>query len=885
MPVRAAEASLIAGTLISRYRVERLLSAGGMGEVYHAVDTSLGRKVALKVLPQSRANDAERVRRFIREAEAASALNHPAIVTVYDSGAATVDGEAVHFLAMELIDGETLAVWSRSTRDLRRKLEVLAGAADGLSRAHADGIVHRDLKPDNIMIARGGYPKILDFGIAKLTERAASNEHLTGETAPEMILGTAAYMSPEQATGRPVDPRSDVFSFGCVMFESLTGKAPFRRATSVETMNAILHEPTPPMRGLPRDVERVVRRCLAKDADERYQSIRDVALDLRELARELEQARAPIRPSRRTWIALLSIALMAFALGIVAHKLHIAEVPRTVPARVMPASNPLQMVRVTDTGKVSVGAISPDGKYLVYATREGARSTLWTKQIATGTHVRITPPSDIYFSHLAVSPDGNYVFYAAATHKEPNVVDLFMVPSFGGEPRKVAADMETVFAISPDAKRVAFRRFNAFERFHVLTVAEIESGRERVLLRKGYPEAIGSLAWTPDGRSITFTNYLNAPKREIQILQTDVASSKITNLNLLKRFTGGDWGGVGSLTWLPDGSGLLMTVSSQRQPAQLWFVPRDSGDPKKITSDLASYYGISVTNDAKAIVVQRGEASSNIWRVSFGSGKAEPLTTGIGVRYGAGGARWLNADTVIFTDEVDGRPILAAMPVAGGERRPLMRSNLSVWEPSVSPDGRKITFLSDTSGSVEVWVANADGSDPRQVSSNGRSVSASFFPDGESVAYIASTKQQRAFRQSVTGGEPVQLTDRPTNMLSVSPDGKQLLCRLRSTDANAPLWRTAVLPIGGEPRYYSVPRFGGPNNLQWMRDGRRFAFIDSKDGVANLWVQDLAGGEPRQLTSFDSGQIWAYNVSADGREAVLSRGDPVNDLVLITDFR
>ena len=875
MPARAAAASLAAGTMVARYRVERPIGVGGMGEVYAATDTTLGRRVALKILPQSRATDAERVRRFIREAEAASALNHPAIVAVYDSGTTTVDGDTLHFVAMELVEGETLATWSRATRDLRRKLELLAGVADGLSRAHADGIVHRDLKPDNIMVAKGGYPKILDFGIAKLTERAATNGE--NDTAPEAILGTAGYMSPEQAAGRLVDPRSDVFSFGCVMYDALTGRAPFRRANSVETMHAILHDDPPPTTGLPREVDRVLRRCLAKDPEERYQSIRDVALDLRSIARDLDLAPAAPSP-RRLWPYALLVVLLVAASSIATYLL-----TRAKPG----AEKPMHMERVTNTGQVVTGAISPDGKYLVYATREGALQTLWTKQIATGTHVRVLPPAEVYFSGMAVSAGGDYAFYSAATRAEPNVVDVFQVPILGGEPRLVAKDMESVFAVSPDGKQIAFRRFNAFERDWVLTVADIDSGAERVLLRKRYPEQIAAVTWAPDGKRVTFVNFLQAPKPEVQFLNADVTTGALSHVPFARDGIAKGWGGVGSITWVPDGSGLLVSASGLRQPAQIWFVPAGGGEPHKVTSDISSYYSISLTHDGQTLVAERGEASVNVWRVALHERPAQPqaLTTGIGVRYGTGGVRWMPDGSIGFVAWEDGKPVLEAVDGPGQPRRRLLRSR-PVWHPVISSDGSRLAFLGGGPGSVEIWTANLDGSEVKQLTNGARPLMPAFYPDGRTVAYVASNKQQRVFRQSIDGGEPVQVTDRPTNMISVSPDGKHLLCRLRSTDPKTALWRTAVVPLaGGAPRFYDVPRYGGAIYLQWFPDSRSFVFADQKDGISNLWLQDLAGGEPRQITWFDSGQIYSFDISKDGKHAALSRGDPVNDLVLIRDFR
>lgn len=863
-------------TIAGRYRLDRLIGSGGMGEVYAATDLSLGRSVAIKLLPQAHAGDADRVRRFLREAEAASALSHPAIVVVHDSGTEGSGENAIHYLVMELIEGETLTAWSRATRELRRKLEVLAGVADGLARAHAAGIIHRDVKPDNIMVARGGYPKILDFGVAKLSGRRSSPSD--SDTIPEAMLGTAAYMSPEQIAGTSVDARSDVFSFGSLLYEVLCGRAPFRRATSVETMHAILHEQPSPHPGLPRELERIIRRCLAREPDERYQSMRDVALDLREVAGDEPLPAQPAK--RRRWgrVVMAAAALLVAAI--------VFAGTRAFRDRELAPPPAVQMTRATNSGQVVGGAITPDGKNLIYATREGSQQSLWNKQLATGTHVRILPPSDVYYASIAVAPDGDYVYFSTATRAEPNVLNLHQVSPLGGEPRKIAGDMEGAFAISPDGKQIAFRRFNVFDRQFVLTALTVATDEERVLVRSPYPEAINGVTWSPDGLRVTYTVEGATPKQRLRMREVDVRTGVVTDLDFSRGDASAGWSGFNSGRWLPDGSGMIVTASAGRQPDQIWLVPRGDGEPRQITSDVSAYYGLSLSSDGMTIAAQRGETSANIWRVALGrSSSPVALTTGTGVNYGRGGVVNLPDGGVLFTAPGEKRPIVQIV-APDGTRRSQTR-DITVWEPVLSPDGRRLAYISDASSSVEIWTSDIDGSSPRQVTNVGRAVHPVFFPDGRRIAFVAPTRQQHAYAVSVDGGEPVELVNRPVSSIAVSPDGARLLCRIRSTDPKTSLWRTAVLPAAGnaQPRYYDVPRHGGRPYLQWAPDGSGFTFVDYKDGVANLWLQPLDGGEPRQLTHFDSGTIYSYSLTRDGREAVLSRGDPVQDIVLIRNFR
>src|ERR1700704_2566525 len=296
-------AQLSAGASLSHYRIVSKLGAGGMGEVYLAQDTKLDRKVALKILPADLAANDDRMRRFTQEAKSAAALNHPNIATIHEIG----ESDGVNFITMEFVDGLTLRekIHQEQT-DLRKLLRYLQHVAEGLAKAHAAGIVHRDLKPDNIMITRDGHAKILDFGLAKLIEPqlidAGTGDNL-GDAAtaimqqhatPGVIMGTVGYMSPEQAQGKTneIDQRSDIFSFGCILFEAVTGQKPFAGKDTLDSLHNIVHAPTPNLKELnpaaPNELQRIVRRCLAKDSDKRYQSIKDLAIELEELRQELK---------------------------------------------------------------------------------------------------------------------------------------------------------------------------------------------------------------------------------------------------------------------------------------------------------------------------------------------------------------------------------------------------------------------------------------------------------------------------------------------------------------------------------------------------------------------------------------------------------------------
>ncbi|MCU1246893.1 MAG: hypothetical protein JWN02_2803 [Acidobacteria bacterium] len=861
------ERLLAAGVDVERYRVDSLLAVGGMSEVYAAHDTVLGRRVALKVL-----RDGERAGRFIREAEAASSLNHPAIVSVYDSGTTFIRGEPVRFLAMELVEGETLAVWARRTRDRRRKIEAMAGVADGLARAHGRGIIHRDLKPDNIMIARGGYPKILDFGIAKLTESLPSRQ---GDTAPDALLGTAAYMSPEQAERRPLDHRSDIFAFGSVLYEVVTGAAAFRRDGTVDTLHAITHE-NPPLQELDPALARIIRRCLAKSPDDRYHSMRDVALDLRELSGAGQ--RPPIQPPAHMFLlALLAAVVILAVAAVLIRRWQEEDGGPSMAAPLPPARTNMQ--RITNSGKTFCGAVSPDGRFVAYSAVTGTEQSLWVKQIATGTSVRLHAPAAGYYSAVAFSPDGEYIYYGWATRGEPNVVDLFRVSAIGGEARTIAEDIEADFAVSPDGKSVAFRRFNALQRDYVLVMVSVGSRVERELLRKHHPEGIVAEAWLPGGRELGFAFVSMAPHAEMRFIALNVTSGEQRHLPMSqwRRIT--DWRGIGAYLWLPDGSGVVATIAAQRQPPQVWWAPNE-GAPRKITSDLSVYSNLSVTADGSTILAARQEESTNIWLATVGDRHPRPLTTGTGNRHGIGGLTWSRGE-ILFTSAGREAPVISAVDPAGAvhEVSPHVE-----WLPNATRDGSRVAFLSDSGGNVEVWVADRDGEHAKQMTRGGRASSPRFFPDG-SLAYLWSSRDQTLWRISPDGLLQTQLTHVPTFAPAISFDGRWIVCRLRSTGGMGPLWRTVLLSGDGQfVRELSVPRFGGGPLLGWTPEGR-IAYVDQKDGVSNVWSIDRDGSDARQLTFFDSGQIYAFECAPDGNSIAISRGDPVSDLVLIRDFR
>ncbi|HLN99584.1 MAG TPA: protein kinase, partial [Pyrinomonadaceae bacterium] len=531
---------LAAGTKIGRYVISSPLGKGGMGEVYLARETKLDRNVALKILPPELAINRDRMVRFIQEAKAAAALNHPHVAHVYEIG----EHEGLSFIAMEFVDGTTLREKIHYERtELRKLLRYLQQVAAGLAKAHAAGIVHRDLKPDNIMITRDGYAKILDFGLAKLIEiptpgpgggtiSDAATVALEPHSIPGRLLGTVGYMSPEQAQGKSsaIDHRSDIFSFGCMLFEAVTKRRPFEGESNVQALYKIVYEPAPLIKDFapsaPADLQRIIRRCLAKDPDERYQSIHDVALELKEVRRDMEggtQLDATLPPAsslseagaasnmqgsltqtigsqistgdvsaarvtastdsilrgvknRKTALALTLVGLILLIGAGLFVWLKFWSVPRAAPFRAM------KITRLTTGGKIGNAAIkgytsiSPDGKYVVFRTTEAGKDSLWVRQVLTGSLVKIVPDLEGKIGGTTFSRDGEFVYYSLF-EKDDALGTLYQVPVLGGQPRRIMAGVTSPVTFSPDGKQLAFVRPSSSE--SDLVVANIDGSGER----------------------------------------------------------------------------------------------------------------------------------------------------------------------------------------------------------------------------------------------------------------------------------------------------------------------------------------------------------------------------------------------------------------------
>ena len=903
------------GTLIGKalgpYQILSVLGSGGMGEVYLAFDTELQRKVALKFLHDYLTDDKERVQRFKQEARAASALNHPNILTIFEIG----EIDRRQFIATEFIEGETLGeLVKRGPMKLR---EVFAGTiqiASALSTAHTAGIVHRDIKPENIMVRPDGYVKVLDFGVAKLTETSVNDtDTLTLiNTEQGMILGTVQYMSPEQARGLPVDARTDIWSLGVVLYELVTGHPPFAGATKSDVIAAILErEPLPlasRVEGAPEGLERIVTRALTKDVEKRYQTAAEVITDLRRLMQQSESEAdiaVPLKASRRQVAvesetagatptgqtlaarptrsakyvlneinqhkkgALIVLTSLAIAVALIDFWFYRFSERNRLPGHFQSMS----MAKLT-SGRARGAAISPDGKYVAYVRDDSGQRSLWLRQVGTTSDVQISSQTDA--GGLTFSPDATHLYYRNFFG------DLFRIPVLGGPRSLLMKGLSSSITFSPDGKRFAFLRSNypSQGESSLLTVSLDGTDEQRIASRREPDFFGGRPAWSPDGKVIACA----APSTNgqgISVVEVQLQSGA------QRTMTSQRWLEVTDLEWLSDGSGLLVLATDQSSllfAQKIWLLSYPGGEARRLTNDFSTYDGLSLTTDSSMLVtVQEGQAA-NLWLVPDGESSRARQITSRASRYF--GLSWTPDGKLVYASDASGNWDIWIMgPDGGGGTQLTVNANANLL-PSVSPDGRYILFTSNRSGSdgsVNIWRMDIDGGNPKQLTNGNLDHSSSWSPDGNWLVYVheSSSFTPTLWKVSIDGGDPVQLTDREAGNPVFSPDAKLIACSYGNG-------KVAVIPSqGGQPtKVFDIPTpFIVEPGAKWSSDGRALIFHVNRDGVSNLWSQSLEGGPPKRITDFKSDEIFSFAWTRDGKQLALARGLETGDVVLISDSR
>lgn len=970
------------GTRLDRYQIISPIGTGGMGEVYLAQDSRLGRKVAIKLLPAQYTLDTERLRRFEQEAFAASALNHPNIITIYEIG----EAEGRHFIVTEFIQGQTLRRRLAGGKvPVVEALEIATQVASALAAAHSAGIIHRDIKPENLMIRPDGYVKMLDFGLAKLTEKAISAEMVeiafdsselhaetsadalfdegaslsqdedqfatapatvAGETMPGVVMGTAQYMSPEQARGQRVDLRTDIFSFGIVLYEMLTGRAPFSGSSSKEIVASVLHAEPPPLTrylpDAPESLEWIISKALVKDREERYQTAKEMLNDFKRLHRRLAVEQEMSRshhtssadsgggnsggnagpavtaqyPARLSGNSTKEFHLNTGSIseaqssgifahlsgkstrGLFANPFFIALAVTTLVAvgisiylylnsHSAPSSpfQSMQVRRFTSSGKATRAAISPDGKYVVHVLSDAGKQSLLVRQVTPSDNVEIVSPANVIYRGLTFSRDSTHVFYSVQERNDP-IQSLYQVPVLGGVSRKILRDIDSPVAISPDGKQLTYVRRVRGQGEDQLMLANIDGSNIRTLVSRRGADFLGTSGpdWSPDGKGIVCPAGSNTGGRHMYVAEFDATTGQ-------ERLASSQtWSNVGRVSWVRGGKGMIVTAMEQGSPlAQVWFLPYPKGTPQKITNDLNEYRDASLTDDARALVTVQSESNVNVWLMpAADSSRARQITDGIGQRSGDRGLTWMPNGNLVYISRASGSLDVWMMNQDGKTQQQLTTAETRAEAyPAVSPDGRYIVFASNRTGNSNIYRLDVSTGDQLQLTKGMGEEFPAISADGRSVIYTLTTSSKfTLWKVPIDGGESVQLTDKLSQWPAVSPDGQRLICWYRQESSAA--WQIAILPInGGEPeKVLTVPPTADTAiPIRWMPDGTAISFVDTRNGVSNLWSLPVDGGEPKQLTTFTADQIFWFDWSRDGKQLACSRGRVTNDVVLISEFK
>jgi len=877
-----------AGTRLGAYEVVSLLGAGGMGEVYRAKDTRLGRYVAIKVLPEELTTDHRARARFESEARAVAALSHPGILALFDIG--EEDGTA--FAVTELLEGETLRERiGAGPLPIRRAVEIGIQVARALAAAHAQGVVHRDVKPENLFLTRDGHAKVLDFGIAKVAQPpAAAGASLrptwTLRTEPGTVLGTLGYMAPEQARGAPADARSDVFALGATLHEALTGRPAFRGESAAEMLSAILRDEPADLaherKEVPPPLARVIDRCLEKEPEERFQSARDVAFALEAALSGFVVAPGHASPGaasprpRRLALALASV-VAAFALGLGARTFLFRD--RS------PRFNTVTRLS-TPRGLAFAPAISPDGKWVAYLETRGARTDVWVRFVAGGDPVNLTasapiePQSVAAIGGLAISPDGALVSFDARLHGAGAVAyESWCVPApLGGVPRKLVAGGHAA-RWSPDGSRLVYVKAGS-TLGDALTVSNADGSAERDILKAKPGLHAHWPAWSADARWIYYIACITGANQEpAELFRVAAASGGVPEpvVRTSRRAL--------FAAPLSDGSGLLYSANPDGTELGLFFLPFGGGRPRRITVGAGEYAQPGISLDRRALVATHVEAATRLY--SFPLNGEAPALLGDEASGNLDPAFSRDGTRLVFSSERSGFRNLWISDPDGAHPRPLTTGEALDERPAFSPDGRSVAFVSDRQGKRGIWLVPAGGGAPRLLVEASPLDALSFSRDGADIYYAAPGGAVSAlFRVSVATSRVAMVpTLGGVTSPSASPVRDEIAILEPGESGGVPPTIRFVDPSGRIARPDVAARPVLNNGLvTWSPDGRWLAGYGQPGSapVSSVYLIEPGAGDPvRTLAQLRPGS-YARGIcfTPDSSRVVAGARESTSEIVL-----
>ncbi len=926
---------------IGRYEVKQKLGVGGMGEVFLAHDAELDREVAIKVLLPEFCCDLERVNRFKLEAKSASSLNHPNIITIYEIGS---ENEQL-FIVTEFIKGETLrSLIERKALDLSSTLNIAEQIASALATAHQAGIIHRDIKPENIMIRGDGFVKVLDFGLAKPTsvESEAETRELVS-TKAGVVMGSVAYMSPEQARGKEVDARTDLWSFGITLYEMLTLKTPFDGETMTDILANIIHkEPVPigeKVEYCPQELSRILKKSLRKDREERYQTAKDFSLDIKNLRREMElehELEVSISPSRfnelnnrsnevftnktialkstnelvetqilsnphelinksegenklksrpRTSMVFASLLGLILISGLSTLSYYLWQKPNLINS----FSNP-KISTLSKIGNIDALEISPDGKYLAIARgRLTNVSQLILRQIETGSEKEIIPIKDSSVSILRFSPDGNYLFYTLRPQGGIGQI-LFRVPILGGEPKQIAFDVDSGVSFRPDGKSLIFHRHIINPIADKIIEVSSDGGQEKELFSTSEPFVQPKIS--PDGKHIATLKVdtkvvLGKPSGSITMI--DIKTGKFTQLGQL-------WNYISDFSWLNDSSGLIVTgFLEKEQTSKVYSLSYPAGILDSITKDTNFYYGASITADGKTIATAQGNSVSGLWEYDLTNGKSRQISSNSREKLGNQGIAILPNGKLLFA-KINGQDDgdIWQMDADGTNEKQLTKANGKNSYPFLSTDGSLIFFEGFRNGEYEIWKMNADGTNQIRLTKTPQveETICGITPDSKTIIFIEKSLDNSipTLKQiNIETGLITQLISSENTYLQLaklSPDGKNIIYSAAPID-----FATGVVP---QSSLYIASYDGTKisdakqivktvisNQYKWAADSKSLLYTDLQGNNNDVWRLNLSDLKTKKLTNFNLENIVRFVTSPDGKKLYLVRGSDTQEVVLI----